>query len=214
MTEEAQREAPMRVLFVDDHALVREGVRLVLERLPEIEIMDEAGSLGQARRLLAEHRYELILLDYHLPDLSDTGTVGELVAELPNTKIVILSGDREPELARQLLAAGVRGFIPKQTNADVMLAALLVVLRGGTYVPPEALSAHPAPADPSVLTGRQRQVLGLLAQGLTNKEIAGEIAISESTVRVHVSAILRALQVDNRTQACQIAVRNGWVDPQ
>lgn len=212
----------MRILIVDDHVLVREGLRLMLGRFEGVDSIVEAGSFESAEALVAQSAFDLLLVDYHLPDHDGAEVVASLARQCPDAPLVVISGDCEPTLVRGALAAGARGFIPKQSTADVMLAALEVVRRGGTYIPPEALSdsmaplagafmsASQRPGSSDGLTARQRDVLELLVGGLTNKEIAVRLGTSESTIRVHVSAILRALDVENRTQACQVALQQGW----
>ena len=203
----------MKILLVDDHALIREGTRLLLDHLEDEIHIDEAASFTQMRRLLRENSYALILLDFHLPDGQGVEGVRALVCDCPDTAVVMLSGDSNPRAIRTLLGHGVRGFISKQSPSKVILAALTIVLHGGTYVPPEALDFIDTVTGPGrqALTARQIEVLRLLCKGFTNKEIAAELGTSSSTVRAHVSAIFRALDVDNRTQASQAAAARSIV---
>lgn len=198
-------EPHRRLLVVDDHTLVREALTLVLRALgPHWEFL-EAGSVGEAERVLGSSPVELVLLDLHLPDAPpDTGFQRVRAAAGEGTPIVVLSGDVETHVIRRLLDAGARGYIAKSSTKDVTLSAIELVLRGGVYIPSEALGI--APRQSHELTARQREVLTLLAAGNTNKEIATLLGSSESTIRSHLAAVFRHLGVQNRAQAVRVAI--------
>jgi DNA-binding NarL/FixJ family response regulator len=182
----------------------------VLHRLrPTLEVI-EAASCEQARASLSGSAFDLVLLDYLLPDSHGHSGLLELLPLAGAAPIVLLSSECDGELVRATLALGVRGFIPKTSSAEVMLAAIGVVLSGGTYVPVDALTepGGSTPAGDTALTERQRAVLQLVVDGKTNREIANSLGTSESTVRVHLTAIFRTLGVGNRTQACSVALRH------
>lgn len=202
-----------RILLVDDHGLVREGLRLLLSGMMANSEIAEAASYAQAREILATSTFDLVLLDYYLPDRRGPEDLAGLFPLVGQAPIVVMSSECEGEFVRNVLSQGVRGFIPKHSTAQVMMAALGVVFSGGIYVPPDALASagSGSSASPSPLTERQRDVLQLLVDGLTNKEIAAHLKTAESTVRVHLSAIFRALGVENRTQACSVALRDKLV---
>ena len=207
--------AAMRLLIVDDHALVRAGLRMLVAETRPDAVVDEAATLVEATSIIASFGPTLILLDLTLPDaagLESLKRVRELASETP---ILIISGDFSPALIDSAFAGGARGFLPKNSSARALAVALDTVARGELYVPPHVLPSHGTPSEPPParpfdwphatpvvrLTSRQTDVLRLLAAGDVNKEIAEKLDMSGSTVRVHVSAILRALGVENRTQA-------------
>lgn len=205
----------MRLLLVDDHALFREGLTLVLRRLGESCVILEAESKRQAQeRLEDEPELDLILLDLDLPDSAGLGFLGQLRERCPTIPIVVLSGSEGRAEIMGALDLGARGYIPKNTPGDVMLSALRLVLAGGVYLPEGALgrgAESSLEARPG-MTPRRREVLTLLSTGRSNKEIGNVLEISESTVRVHVAAIFRLLGVSNRTEASVVARRDGWID--
>jgi DNA-binding NarL/FixJ family response regulator len=220
----------MKVLVIDDHALIRDALRGVLkESLGEPSIV-EASDWHQARRQLEKAQdFELILLDLGLPDRDGFDVLTELRESHPTVSIVVLSGRHDRQSVARALDLGALGFIPKSASREVMLSALNLILSGGMYIPPQVLGhqdAAPANrstagretsgrsgvgADPG-LTDRQLDVLALLMQGKSNKSICRVLDLAEPTVKNHVSAILRALQVTNRTEAV-IAARALRVDP-
>jgi len=209
----------VKVLVVDDHALVREGVRQVLVALAADIAVLEAGSSAQALQAAAgEPDLDLVLLDLKLPDRDGMEALRDLREQHPAVPVVVMSGFDEPALVLKAIDNGAMGFIPKSSSNPVLLSALRLVLAGGVYLPPAAIGAQPGAAQPQAmynapgqgagrapaelgLTERQSQVLALLVQGMPNKLICRELDISEKTVKQHVGAILRALRVDNRTQA-------------
>lgn len=214
----------MKILLVDDHALVREGVKFVLERYNAATDVLEANDCAVALDLAAQHPdIDLVLLDLSLPGMTGFEGLCCLQERLPNIPIVVLSASEDPAHIRQALARGARGYIPKTCTNEVMLSALQVVLSGGEYVPRAALGLTSVDNGASLgpraelanqaaghgLTQRQIGVLKLVIQGKTNKEIARQLAIAETTVRAHVTAIFKALNVTNRTQAGYVATRLG-----
>jgi DNA-binding NarL/FixJ family response regulator len=206
----------MKILLVDDHALFRDGIALVLERLGAPLELLEAGGGAEARACVALHRdLDLVLLDVALPDEDGLETLRALRQTAPEVPVVVLSAlDGHAGISRAL-ALGAQGYIPKSTSSDVMLGAVRLVLSGGLYLPPTLLDPEvttPAAASAGVpLTVRQAEVLQLVTQGLPNKEIGVRLGIAESTVRVHVTALLKLLGVGNRTEASYEARRRGWV---
>lgn len=192
----------MRVLTVDDHALVREGLRSILTQLGDVELA-EAVDLRHALQEIERATPTLILLDYFLPDATGHEALTRILAVAPDAAVVVLTVDRG-ELAPELLRLGARGFIPKTCRPDVLIAALRLVIAGGVYVPPEMFSNQTITLD-----DRQRAVIALLAEGASNREIASGLMVSESTVRAELTQIFRVLEVDNRTQAVVEAIRRG-----
>lgn len=206
----------MKILVVDDHALFRSGLQYLLAQLGDsVEIL-EAKDGAEALAIAGAHPdLELILLDLGMPGLDGLAGLRLLRKRSPEVPVVILSGSEEPLDVRQAIDAGALGFVPKSSTADVMLSALRLVLSGGMYVPPAYAQRTQAMRVPAMassvealrLTPRQHDVLRLLGQGQSNKEIARVLQLTEGTVKLHISAILRALGVDNRTRAVVAAAR-------
>lgn len=197
----------MRILVCDDHALFREGLRHVLRELaPGVEIVPAAGA-AEALRAVEDPALDLVLLDLRLPGEDGLAVLRKIRVLAPTLPVVMLSASESAADARASLEAGASGFVPKSSTAPVLLSALRLVLAGGVYLP--ALLLDAAPGEPveahrrrgEGLTERQREVLVLLARGLTNREIAQTLAIAEGTVKAHVAAIFEALDVTNRTEA-------------
>ena len=209
----------MKILVVDDHVLIREALRGVLRELKgDAAIVIEAADSREAMRQIEQHRdVKLILLDLALPDRDGFEMLGELGACYPNISVVVLSAYHDRDRVKKALDLGALGFIPKSAQREVMLSAFNLIFAGGIYVPPAILGrdepaagpgqAAPASANRTVmgselsLTQRQIEVLALMMRGKSNKAICRKLDLAEATVKVHVSAILRALKVTNRTEA-------------
>jgi DNA-binding NarL/FixJ family response regulator len=208
----------MKILLIDDHALVREGVATLLVKLAEQVDVLEAENCETALSMLnnVELELDLVLLDMQLPGLRGASAFKALRERLPSTPIVILSGSDTREKISDMLNLGAQGYIPKSSCSDILLNALRLVLAGGIYIPGEAgpvgLSDQQKPEpDIEKLTSRQLEVLGLICAGLSNKEIANQLSMAENTVRVHVASILKALHAKNRTDAMRLAIKFGLV---
>jgi len=192
-SKESGRRRGVRLLVIDDHALFVEGLRLVLGDGLELEEIVWAPTCEHALDLLeGGARFDLALFDPGLPGISHGRAFAVLHATAPAMPIVFLSSDDRRRAMADAIKKGARGFIHKGVSATIMLNALRLVLAGGTYVPPEAL-LDAAPDTSSVLTPRELQVVELVAVGLSNKEIAAKLGLTESTVRVHVASIGRRL---------------------
>jgi DNA-binding NarL/FixJ family response regulator len=205
----------VKILVVDDHALVREGLRQVLKGLEEnLEVL-QAGTCEQAFALAQTHGdLDLVLLDYHLPDMNGLAALAIFGERHPELPIVLLSGSANLQIMRQVLQAGAAGFVTKSCVSDELLRAVRCVLSGDIYLPQElngtiSLEASTISTRP-VLTQRQELVLRCLLDGLANREIADQLHVSEETVKTHVAAILRHFEVQNRTQAVVAAARIGY----
>jgi DNA-binding NarL/FixJ family response regulator len=220
----------MKILVVDDHLLIREALRGVLKELRSDAVVLEASDGGQGMQLMAEHAdINLILLDLNLPDRDGFSMLAELRERYLATSVVVLSGQQDRGSVVKALDLGALGFIPKSAHREVMLAALELVFAGGIYIPPEILSRHepiPAqsPARPAAeatrslpkelgLTERQLEVLALMMRGKSNKAISRVLDVAEPTVKNHITAILKALKVSNRTEAVISVLRSGWELP-
>lgn len=220
----------MKILVIDDHALIRDAVHGVVKELRAEAVVLEAADCAQARRTIERHPdIELILLDLTLPDQDGFDLLADLRERYPAVSVVVLSAHDDRSSVVKALELGALGFIPKSAPREVMLGALRLVLAGGIYIPPQILapaqpaaapartaSARPAPtvspADLGV-TGRQLEVLAFLARGKSNKAICRALDLAEPTVKNHVTAILRALKVTNRTEAVIAVGELGWQLP-
>ena len=220
----------MKILIVDDHPLIREALRHVLPGLSERVALFDAESCETGLNVAAQHEdLDLVLLDLSLPGASGMTALQTFRDRFPALPIVVLSGFDDHDSVVSALDGGAMGFIPKSSSNDVVLNALRLVLSGSVYVPPQALTAeggggrpthqgfasrsasqgtHLSPAELG-LTDRQADVLSLMLQGKPNKLICRELNLAEGTVKVHITAILRALNVANRTQAVLAASRLG-----
>jgi DNA-binding NarL/FixJ family response regulator len=215
----------VKILVVDDHPLILDALRSTLTQLDDraVTLLD-ARNAAEARTLVqANDDADLLLLDLGLPGADGFALLGELRDRHPGVPVVVLSGSDRREDVMRALDSGAMGYIPKTSSAQVMLSALRLVLSGGVYLPPVALSAAspsapeppPRPAGTRTsardlgLTDRQTQVLALILQGKPNKLICRELDLAEGTVKIHVAAILRALNVHTRTQAVIEASRLG-----
>jgi DNA-binding NarL/FixJ family response regulator len=217
----------MKILVVDDHVLIRDALRGVLKELKGAADVLEASDCRQAMALIAENADDLglVLLDLHLPDRDGFSALAEVRERYPTISVVVLSGQHDRGSVVKALDLGALGFIPKSGQREVMLSALQLIFAGGRYIPPEILtrddSIAPPPNPPKGpvpltspadlgLTERQLDVLALMMQGKSNKAICRVLDLAEPTVKNHVTAILKALRVTNRTEAV-IAVRElGW----
>ena len=213
---------PLKILLIDDHALFREGVSLLLQRLDARLQVAEAAGCAQALQWLCSHgAADLVLIDLHMPGLDGLAGLDRLRQQWPQMPAVVMSADDAPATVRAALDRGAMGFIPKSSTADLMLHALRVVLGQGIYLPPAtaaglagALGALPAASSGSTpaslgLTPRQSDVLRLILQGKPAKLICRELGLSEGTVKTHTTAVLRTLNVTTRTQAVIVASRLG-----
>lgn len=201
----------MRILICDDHALFREGLRHVLVELGEApEILEAADADGALALAEAHPDLAMVLLDLHMPGIDGLETLALLGQRFPTLPVVMVSASEASDEIRATLDAGASGFIPKSSSGAVLRSAVQLVLSGGVYVPPVALTSS-ASEKPAIsrglvtrygkLTPRQLEVLRLLAKGLTNREICSVLSIAEGTVKAHIAALLDALDVSNRTEA-------------
>lgn len=190
----------LKILHADDHALFREGMSYLLTQLDaELELLG-SNTLPQALELSSAHPdLDMILLDLNMPGMNGTAALQTLWQHNPATPVVVLSGSENPRDVEASLDQGAAGYIPKSSPSKTLLNALDVVLNGGIYAPRLPRRTNDLP--PAELTERQQQVLALLAEGWPNKLIARKLFITEATVKGHVSSILNALDVSNRTQA-------------
>jgi len=213
----------MKFLLVDDHVLIRDALRSVLVELQPDAVVLEAGTCGEAMALIRQHAdLTLMLLDLKLPDRDGFDVMAELRDNHPALSVVMLSAFNDRDNVIKALDGGALGFIPKAGSRDVLVSALRLILAGGVYIPPDILNRTPAaaaepdqPAAPAELglTERQVDVLALMMQGKSNKLICRALDLAEPTVKNHVSAILKVLDVSNRTEAVLAVAALGWELP-
>lgn len=201
----------MKILVVDDHALVREGLRQVLKGLDEqVEVLETGHCVGAFEMAALHPDLDLVLLDYHLPDMSGLDALAIFSEKHPELPIVMLSGSVDPQIVRQVMECGASGFIAKASVSSKLLSILSLVLAGEVYVPTELLGVDLANASPQ-LTIRQEEVLYLLLDGRSNKDISQILQLSDETTKNHVTGVLRAFGVQTRIQAVLAAARHGYV---
>lgn len=217
----------MKILMVDDHALFRDGMRYVLQQLPEeVEIM-EAGNFADGLKLAMQHpELDLALLDLNMPGSEGPLSIRYFHQYYPHIPVVVVSGEEGRSYMEKVMNYGAMGFISKSSTAAVMLGALNQVLSGGVFIPAEMLRQHGAIADqePEMadrrslrtneygLTCRQMEVLRHISAGLSNKEIAAAVHLAEGTVKIHVAAVYQVLRVNSRMEAVRMAERLGLLD--
>jgi two-component system nitrate/nitrite response regulator NarL len=206
----------VKVLLVDDHALFRRGLRLMLRELAAGMDLSEADGCAQALAL-AHESFDLVLLDMNMPGMNGLEALHCIKQAWPTAFVVVLSGEENPSLIRSAIEQGASGFVPKSSTPEVMINALQLVLGRGVYLPPQVLHAGRGPAPPVAaegpgvpgMTERQAEVLRLALKGAPNKVIARELDISEGTVKSHLSTVFRLLNVRNRTEALYCVARLG-----
>jgi len=205
----------IRVLITDDHKVVRQGLRMVLELDPDLEVVGEASDGEEALRMAGRLKPDVVLMDLLMPVMGGIEATGAIRRELPDTEVVALTSVLEDASVVGAIRAGAIGYLLKNTEAYELRRVIRAAAAGQVQLAPEAaarlMREMRAPDSPEALTERETEVLKLLARGKANKQIARELFISEKTVRSHVHSILAKLNVRSRTQAALYAVRVGLV---
>jgi two-component system response regulator NreC len=206
----------IRLLIVDDHQLVRSGLRRLLEAEEDFEIEDEAGTAYDAVRLARLHKPDVILLDVVMPGGNGLDAIPDIIEASPNTKVLTLSMQDDPSYVRQAFAAGASGYVLKEAADDELLAAVRTVASGGNYVDHQLgsrLAVHDATAmaqkEADPLSEREREVLRLLALGYTNQEISKQLYISVRTAETHRARIMQKLRLTTRAELVRVAIERG-----
>lgn len=214
--------ARIRVLIADDHAVVRQGLRTFLELQDDIEVMGDACDGEEAVAAALDGRPDVVIMDLVMPGLDGIEATRRILRERPATRVIALTSFLDDEKVLPAVRAGAAGYLLKDVEPEQLVRAIRTVHGGEALLHPAAtatvmreLADHAEPADEADLglTGREREVLALVARGLPNKLIAHELGIAEKTVKTHMSSILAKLGVTDRTQAALLAVRRGWVEP-
>jgi two-component system response regulator NreC len=217
---EAAEPAPQEtvtVVLADDHELVRDGIRMVLEAQPDIEVVAQAPDAETAARYVLGHKPSILILDLSMPGKPSLELMPQMIEASPNTSVIVLTMQNEPAFARKALQAGAKGFVVKQSAASELVAAVRSVLAGQTYINPQLgarLAAEPQTPEgpPDDLTPREAEVLGLLALGYMNPEIAERLVLSVRTVETHRANIQRKTGLSTRAELIAYAIENELVD--
>ena len=201
------------VLLADDHTLVRRGFRRLLEDDPAIAVVGEASDGDEAVTLAASLNPQVIVMDCAMPGTSGLVATKQILQRAPETAVLMLSMHSEGTLVRQAMDSGARGYILKETPHETLLRAIEKVAAGETFVDPGLMAEFIAGrGQMDVLTPREREILQLLADGMSNVDVAQKLFISQETVKSHVRHILAKLEADTRTQAVAIALREAMID--
>jgi two-component system response regulator NreC len=209
----------IRVLIVDDHAVVRAGLRMIIDAEPDLETVADAGTVGDAIFEARSAKPHLVLLDVNLPGESGLEGLPKLLHEHPDMKVLVLSMQDDPRYVREAFAAGASGYVLKESADAEVVTAIREVAAGGRYVNPAlgarlvaaaAEAERRAEADP--LSDREREVLTLLARGFTNQEIAKQLFISTRTAETHRAHVMQKLRLANRAELVSYALANGLLE--
>jgi two-component system, NarL family, response regulator LiaR len=206
---------PIRILLADDHAVVRQGLRMFLGLDPELEIVGEARDGAEAVQLCRELKPDIVLMDLAMPVMDGLTAIGVIRREMPDSEVIALTSILDDGSVVGAIRAGAIGYLLKDTNADELCRAIKAAAAGQVQLSPQAAArlvreVRP-PESPDALTERENEVLQLLAGGLANKEIAANLGIGDQTVKTHVANILAKLGVRSRTQAALFAAQTGLI---
>jgi NarL family two-component system response regulator LiaR len=216
---EAANEDKITVVIVDDHTIVRQGLRTYLELQPDVLVVGEAANGSEAMALVKDNLPDIVLMDLVMPVMDGVDATRAITAMSPSTRVIVLTSFSEDEKVFASIKAGAQGYLMKDVLPGDLLAAIRTVKRGEAQLDPEIARkvmqefANPQPVAPKHdLTERELEVLRLIAQGKSNKDISEDLVLSEKTVKTHVSNILQKLHLSDRTQAAVFALRQKIVD--
>jgi DNA-binding NarL/FixJ family response regulator len=210
---------PIRILLVDDHEMVREGLKSMLQDEADLEVVAETGHGREVPALLDRTRPDIVLLDVRLPDMSGVEVCRQAVLAHPDVKVIMLTTFVDPDLVDDCIDAGARGYIVKDVRGMSLKDNVRAVSRGQAVLAPEVAGGildrvrdrRSAEAGPPALTQSQVAILGLMTRGFSNREIATEVHLSENTIKTHVQEIFRKLGVHNRVEAVMTATKHNWL---
>ncbi len=217
MIQDVEEKARIRVLIADDHSVLREGLKMMLDTQPDIEVVGEAQNGREAITQAEALQPQVMLLDLIMPEMGGLEALGEIHRVSPATRVVVLTSAEDEEKMIAAMRAGAQGYILKTEPAGTVVNAIRTASRGEAALAPSvALRLMRAMSHPTVhpednLSPREREVLALLGQGLSNKQIAARLTMAEKTARAHVSSILQKLNLEGRTQAALYAREKGLV---
>jgi len=214
---------PVRILIADDHELVRRGIAAQVSQRPDWEVVAEATNGRDAAELALRLKPDLIVLDLTMPELNGLATAGRILAALPEARILILTVHDSEQLVREVLAAGARGYVLKSDAGRILMAALDALLEGGSFFTPkvgkmvlDGFLRNPASAEEllaGALSAREREIVQLLAEGKSNKEVATALGISVKTAETHRSNIMRKAGFGSLAELVRYAIRNRIIEP-
>ena len=212
----------IRIVLADDHALVRAGIRALVERIPGFEVVAEAGDGREAIALVAEHKPDVALINISMPELNGLEAAARIASAHPHTRVVMLSLHADEEYVRRALSHGASGYLVKSADAAELELAIRAASRGDVWLSPSVSrsvvrsmldkTAHDEPFE--ILTPRQREVLQLVAEGKTSKDIADRLGLSVKTVESHRAQLMKRLGVTNLPALVRTAIRLGVVPPE
>lgn len=203
----------IRILVVDDHPVVRQGIIAMLDTEPDLHIVAEAGDGESAVELFARHRPDLTIMDLRLPKLTGAEATAAIRSRFTDARIIVLTVYEGDEDIYRALEAGARSYLLKSTSRDDLLATVRAVAAGLWRIPPAVAERLAQRVGSQPLTRRESEILGLIVAGRGNKQIGAALAISEGTVKTHVNSLLAKLGVADRTEAAVAAIRRGLVKP-
>lgn len=209
----------LKILIADDHQIVRRGLRMTIDAEKDMKVLDEAVDGSQVLKLIQKHKPDVVLMDLQMPNVDGVDALRGIRPEFPELPILILTSFSDDAHIYAALRAGASGFLLKEMGGDELVEAIRGAAKGRPQLHPEIakrlMARAPMPQDPfEKLTERERELLKLLARGMSNKEIALQLTLTEMTVKGYVSDVLMKLGVSDRTQAALMAVRFGLVKPE
>ena len=214
-TERDATPAPITLVLADDHAVVRSGLRMLLDSESDLEVLAEAGDVDSARRCVRGHHPSVLVLDLNMPGGSSLEAIPVIREESPDTQIVVLTMQEEPAFARAALGAGALGYVLKEAADDELVEAVRRAAAGSRYLNPSLgarIASEPPPGPPDDLSQREVDVLRLIALGKTNAEIGKELYLSVRTVETHRSHIQQKLRLSTRAELVGYAIERGLID--
>lgn len=220
-----------KIVIIDDHQLFREGVKRILDFEANFEVVAEGEDGSEALGIVEKYQPDVVIMDINMPTINGVEATAQLIAEFPDTKVIILSIHDDENYVTHALKTGAQGYLLKEMDAEQLVDAVNIVAEGGSYLHPKVThnlvkeyrrlaTTNPKTAKKEIeirrplhlLTRRECEVLQLLADGQSNRTIGESLYISEKTVKNHVSNILTKMNVNDRTQAVVVAIKNGWVE--
>lgn len=211
----AADEEPIRIILADDHAVVRAGLRMLLDSEADLEVLGEAGNTDDAARYVRGHRPDVLVLDLNMPGESGLDLIPRIREEMPGTQIVVLTMQRDPAFARQALSAGALGYVLKDAADEELVHAVRLAAKGQLYLNPQLgarLAASNDGGRPGDLSEREVEILRLIALGHTNPEIASQLYLSVRTIEAHRAHIHQKLNLATRAELVQFALKHGLIE--